>query len=119
MQRQSILLVEDEDALREELEEFLSARGFDLHCAVDATAALALLEQGLVPDAIVTDLYLGVENGMALVHAARANPMLADCRVIVISGHARAEEAEALLDERTRFLAKPVDLGQLLILLEG
>jgi PAS domain S-box-containing protein len=55
---ESILLVEDDAEVRIMLERLLSELGYRVTAATDGRSALALLEKGLVPDLLVTDVVL-------------------------------------------------------------
>ena len=69
-----VLVVEDDAAMRELLDESLSQEGFEVIVAADAGTALRVLEAQSV-HAVVTDLNLGGVNGIELcqrVHALDA-----------------------------------------------
>jgi CheY-like chemotaxis protein len=55
---ESILLVEDDAEVRTMLERLLSELGYRVTAAVDGKSALLLLEKGLRPDLLVTDVVL-------------------------------------------------------------
>ncbi len=68
----ALLFAEDEAAVRETLAAELSDRGFLVTQADSGSAALALMDDGLAPDAIVTDLSMpGGVDGIALIQEAR------------------------------------------------
>jgi signal transduction histidine kinase/ActR/RegA family two-component response regulator len=96
--RQTVLLAEDQPEIREMIGVELEECGFAVARAPDAGVALALLDGGLRPDAIVTDFAMpGGLDGLDLVEAARRRlPRLA---VVLVTGHvgdAAAERLEAV-----------------------
>ena len=68
-----VLVVEDEDLLRELVVDVLSDAGMDVAGAENAEAALAMTSRSGMPRAIVTDINLGTGmSGLALADAVRA-----------------------------------------------
>ena len=103
-----VLLVEDEDDIRENTAELMRIMGYEVLEAASAEAALALLERR--PDVVLTDLQLPGLGGEALAHTVRQR--LPRARVAFMSGASHASSvADALLP-------KPYDAGQLQALLE-
>ncbi|HEV7264931.1 MAG TPA: PAS domain-containing protein [Falsiroseomonas sp.] len=87
----TVLLAEDEPEVREILVAELGDRGFVVTAAGSGPAALALLDCGLRPDALVTDLAMpGGLDGLGLVEEARRR--LPRLPAVLVTGHA----AEAL-----------------------
>lgn len=76
----SILLVEDDDLLREVLTDALADAGWDVIPAADGEQALRALESRQV-DVVVTDIVMPVMDGLELIMALRsrgvAKPILA------------------------------------------
>ncbi|MBF0469483.1 MAG: response regulator, partial [Desulfamplus sp.] len=81
-----ILVVEDEDALRELCEVLLSAKGYKVTLAADGNQALQLVkEQNIEPDLVITDLIMPGMNGMMLVeNILKLQP---DVKVLYMSGY--------------------------------
>ena len=103
-----VLLVEDDDAIRENTAELMRFMGYEVLEAADAEAALALL--GRVPDIVLTDLHLPKMQGDELAQAIRAR--LPQTRIAFASGASHASNvADAIL-------AKPYDAQQLEAVLE-
>jgi PAS domain S-box-containing protein len=70
---ESILLVEDDAEVRTMLERLLGELGYKVTAATDGRTALALLEKGLVPDLLVTDVVLPEgPSGFELADLARS-----------------------------------------------
>lgn len=62
--RCAVLVIEDDDMLRELLAEVLDERGFGVRCAANGADGLAMLES-YHPDAVVLDLLMPVMHGWA------------------------------------------------------
>jgi CheY-like chemotaxis protein len=87
-----VLLADDEADVREVLAYELEAAGFAVAQAEDAAAALALLDAGLRPDAMLTDLAMpGGIDGIGLIEEARRRwPRLP---AVLVTGHAGDADA--------------------------
>jgi two-component system phosphate regulon response regulator OmpR len=106
-----ILIVDDDPALRELLSTYLAANGFAVEAVGDGTAMRAALAGGL-PDAIVLDLMLPGEDGLALTRAVRAQ---SNVPILILS--ARGEEVDRVIGLEVGaddYLAKPFGPRELL-----
>lgn len=106
-----LLVVDDDPGMCDMLEATLTKRGYDVTTAhEEARAVMALHEQEL--DAVVTDLRLGEESGIAICRqAAELRP---DLPVIVITAFGSMDSAVAAMRAGAYdFITKPVDLEQL------
>ncbi|TCP36658.1 ATP-binding protein [Sphingomonas sp. BK235] len=82
----AILLVDDEELVRAGTADMLRDLGHEVHEAADATSALALLDQGLAVDAVLTDYMMPRMNGAELAaEVCRRRPALP---VLVVTGYA-------------------------------
>jgi DNA-binding response OmpR family regulator len=111
-----ILLVEDDGAVRALQAEVLAQEGYAIAEASDAAQALALLEAeyaSLPFDLVVTDLYLGDGDGLALLSVAQQLPCAP--AVVLVTGEASVETVVAALrGGAADYLTKPVLPSQLL-----
>ncbi len=107
-----ILIVEDEVAHAEALEEGLSRLGHRCTVVHDGTAAIAKIKNQHF-DIVVTDLRLGGEHdGMAVLAAAREFAPAA--KVILITAHADVQTCRRALQQGAfDFIEKPLDLNEL------
>ncbi|HYG68764.1 MAG TPA: response regulator [Anaeromyxobacteraceae bacterium] len=80
-----LLLVDDDDFLREALGEALSYEGHEIATASDGAEALAVLEHGPALDAILLDLMMPVLDGWGFVERQQANPRWAEIPVVVLT----------------------------------
>jgi len=107
----SVLLVDDDDSLREVLADELRRSGFQATAVRDAESALQTIENRAFDVAIV-DLTLPGMPGEELIREfrERSSPM----EVIVLTGHATVENAvRTLKDGAYDFLTKPCNLDEL------
>lgn len=108
-----VLLVDDEDALRQLAERLLVRRGWTVLSAEDAAMALDRLSEVPAIDAIVTDLVMPGMDGAALVREVRQRLGRPDLPAILVSGYAEAGLREQIGAVATAFLPKPYRLGEL------
>ena len=102
-----VLVVEDEPAIRQPLEQFLRMRDYDVVCADTAQAALTLIRSHK-PDAAIVDLHLKEGSGRDVIVKIPSR-----VPVIIFSGM-RAESSELeRLRPRTRMIEKPYSLTML------
>jgi CheY-like chemotaxis protein len=107
--RRSVLVVEDEESIREALEELFDVEGSRVTSAATLPEALAALRSRTF-DFIVTDIRLGANRDGGLQVMAAAALVAADTPVVVLT--AFPDEDNRLASTRLRaahFLGKPVD----------
>ncbi len=113
--QETILLVEDEDAVRSFAARALKQRGYEVMEATGGDQALDIMKKRANDiDLLITDVVMPNMDGPTLVRAVRE--MKPDIQVIYMSGY--AEEAFRRHDEKAEdlhFLPKPFGLKQLAI----
>jgi two-component system C4-dicarboxylate transport response regulator DctD len=116
MSRGTVLLVDDEDNVRESAREWLSLSGFDVATAPDAETAIARLNPASC-DALITDVRMPGMGGVALLEVVRMrDPSLP---VILLTGHGDVALAvEAMRGGAHDFLEKPYDADHLVAVLD-
>ena len=113
----ALLLVDDDDDVRDELAAILDARGFHTISARDGAEALRLCaDQGLKPAVIVLDLLMPVMDGQEFLERQQHNGRLADVPVIVLT--AQPERAKRLRQAVHGVLEKPFRLQALLKMIQ-
>jgi CheY-like chemotaxis protein len=112
----SVLIVDDDPAIRDVLTELLTDEGYAAIAAPHGADALASLEQ-IRPCLILLDLMMPVMDGFAFRAVQRSDPQLAEIPVIVLSAFPASIEAAAELDAAA-YLRKPVRLDRLLATVE-
>jgi len=106
-----ILIVEDEDAIRLTLRDFLKKRGFDVLVASDGVGAIKQLLDNEI-DVILSDYRMDVLGGDYWIRFLKK--YCADKRVIVTSGFVKPEFAIPF-----EVLYKPFDYGKLVELISS
>ena len=109
----TILIVEDEAALRRVLERVLVRQGYRVLAAASAETAYELLASEPA-DAVLLDVQLPTMSGLALYLALiHRHPALAG-RIAIMSGDAEAEHVRSWLEHNPcTVLKKPFDMHQI------
>ncbi|WP_460352389.1 MULTISPECIES: PAS domain-containing hybrid sensor histidine kinase/response regulator [unclassified Pseudomonas] len=106
---ETVVVVEDDPAVRMLVLDLLKELGYLAHEAADASAALPLLESELRVDLLVTDVGLPGMNGRQLAEIARQHrPGL---KVLFMTGYAqKAAERQGFLEDGMDMVAKPFSI---------
>ncbi len=104
---ETLLLVEDEDDIRELATMMLEGRGFKVLSAPDAEEALEIAEKhaGEI-SALITDVVMPKINGLVL-RSQSLIPVIPGLRVLFVSGHCRETVAPEALIANAEYLQKP------------
>jgi twitching motility two-component system response regulator PilH len=103
----TILLVEDDGAIRRYLEVILHRAGFKVISVSDGLQGMkAALISGV--DAVVTDAVMPHLNGYELCRFLRRHPKLSHLPVVLLSGLEHQEPAADATDSADVYLSKPV-----------
>jgi CheY-like chemotaxis protein len=81
-----ILIVDDDDTLRNGYCSVLELEGHDVRTAVNGRQALMMLSGEWLPHAIFLDLTMPVMDGWEFRTAQKSDPRLCDIPIIVLSG---------------------------------
>jgi signal transduction histidine kinase/CheY-like chemotaxis protein len=104
--KSAILVVEDQDGVRQMMANSLEECGHDVKTARTAEEAIEVLACDARIHVLVTDIILpGAMNGAELVRKARE--LAPDVKVLTISGNASEETIRAIHPDGCAFLAKP------------
>ncbi len=110
---QTILIVDDEKAIRKALTEILNFEGFAVEEAADGEEAIKKIKDNNY-DCILCDIKMPKKDGLEVLQAAKEEKP--DTPFIVISGHGNIETAvEAVKKGAYDYISKPPDLNRLLI----
>jgi CheY-like chemotaxis protein len=104
----SVLLVEDDQDIREAVSAVLEAEGYTVLTAGNGEEALAILERGQ-PCVVLLDLMMPVMSGWDFMDVVKKNQRLVEIPVVVVSAYSE-KKAEGV----RRVLKKPLDVNQLL-----
>jgi CheY-like chemotaxis protein len=116
--RQIVLVVEDDEDVREAFAALLRASGYAVETAADGHQALALLREGSdCARVILLDLMMPVMDGIAFRAAQLGDPSIRDIPIVVVSadseGRRKAERMKA-----AAYLRKPVEPDALLTIVD-
>ncbi|MFT3720269.1 hybrid sensor histidine kinase/response regulator [Pseudorhodoferax sp.] len=114
-QPRAVLVIDDEEAIREGLRILLEEWGYLAVTAASADGALrALAAMELPPDLIVSDLHLGDgADGIAAIAAVRARCGY-DVPAVVVTGDTTQEELQRVAEAGHAVLTKPLQARRLL-----
>jgi two-component system OmpR family response regulator len=108
----NILVVDDEENIREFLKAFLEENHFKVSLAGDGQKALESIEENL-PDLMITDLLLPGEHGIPLIKTVKEKYFIP---TIIISSIYERDQVEDFMEEYfvEAFFEKPLNLDLLL-----
>ena len=109
-----ILLVDDDDDLRESIAEGLEEAGFIVVRASDGADALGHLRTSNLPSLVLLDLMMPGMNGWQLCEVMHADPFLAEIPIVALTATASMDPESLHLADVADWIAKPFDLGQVL-----
>jgi CheY-like chemotaxis protein len=111
---ETILLVEDDDGIRETMAALLEDEGFAVVQAANGADGLAKLRQASNVCLVLLDLWMPIMNGWQLLAELRADDQLAELPVVVISAAGEQPPPAGA----AAFLRKPIRLDVLLTAVE-
>jgi CheY-like chemotaxis protein len=107
----TLLLVEDDELLREVLERYTRDLGFDVRAAADGEEAMELvIEEAFRPQVLLLDLRMPTMSGWELLAAFERSDPLAQIPCVVMTG---VEKHGLELRRRTSVLRKPFAVSDL------
>jgi DNA-binding NtrC family response regulator len=101
-----ILIVDDQELLREAVGEYLAMQGYEVEAAESGAAGMQLLEAGSRPDLLLCDVMLPDIGGAGFVREAHL--LVPDLKVLFMSGH--GHETIVTQIGEGEFLQKPFRL---------
>ncbi len=110
--RSKILVVDDEECIRDTLAIFLANEGYDVTTASNYREGLALLDQKEF-NLIIVDIILGDGSGLDLIPEIKKRNM--NCQVIIITGAPSDKTVSYAFQEGVfEYISKPVRKDELL-----
>jgi CheY-like chemotaxis protein len=104
-----ILVVEDNQPNRELLSDWLEVEGYEVMTAENLEQAFAAFKVK-PPHAVLLDVQLGVEDGLALAHWIREEPEFRNTPVIAVTAHAMVtDQARVMQAGCNACVSKPID----------
>ena len=102
-----VLIVDDEPNIVISLEFLMKREGFEVSVARDGSEALERI-RGERPDLVVLDVMMPKLNGFEVCQAVRADPALAQTRIVMLTAKGReAEMNKGLALGADAYIAKP------------
>lgn len=114
MEQKKILLVEDDQDIRETLVELLQEEGYEVFFAENGQVGLdKLATLPNLPNLILLDLMMPIKDGFQFCLEKEANPKFAHIPVVVMSadGHIRENQQRV---NACAYLKKPLDIYQVI-----
>ena len=109
----SVLVVDDFADGRELVAEYLTFRGFVVHCADDGARAIEMVT-AVHPDIVLMDLSMPGIDGWRAARVLKSNPSTRKIVVVAVTAHALARETQAAMDAGCDgVISKPFDLTAL------
>jgi len=110
-----VLIVDDDEAVREAMHEFITRAGFQAYSAPSAEAALEMLKN-LSVDIVITDILMPGMDGLQLTEIVKNDH---DSDVIVMTGYSGDYSYEEAINKgASDFVFKPVRFEELLLRLK-
>ena len=111
-----ILIVDDEENIRQILTEYLKDFGYEVTCAVNGQEALQIYRKGYF-DIILSDLVMRPMDGLELLHEIKkVDP---DAIFIMITGYPSIESAlEAIKKGARDYITKPFNIDEIRLKIE-
>ncbi len=109
----TILVVEDDDVMRELVRRALARQGFAVEVAEDGVRGYELAVE-LRPDLIVTDIQMPSADGIHLLRRVRDTASIEQTPVLVITAYGTGNASFALAQGADAYEPKPLDAARLL-----
>lgn len=110
----NVLVVEDDLAIRESLEQILEFEGYSPILAENGERAVKILENGERPCLILLDLMMPVMSGWEFLEIQKESQTLSSIPVVIVSAAGERARHAAAND----ILRKPIDVERLLELVD-
>lgn len=104
----TVLLIEDDVEARELLSDLLSLHGATVVSVGTCAAGIALLEGGMVPDVILSDVKLPDDLGTIVLAYIDARPQLRHTRTALVTG------SPELAPRGAKVFVKPIKVAELI-----
>ena len=114
--RRKILIVDDDEQVREGMVKYLRMNGynFDIATAEDGYEAGIMVMQ-FVPDLIILDLMMPHMDGFSVCKKISSNPLTKSIKILVVAGYANDENIKRAYEcGADKVLAKPMEKEELL-----
>lgn len=108
-----ILIADDEENIVISLEFLMKREGFEVLVATDGEEALARIRND-APDLVLLDVMMPRKNGFEVCQEVRADPQIADTRILMLTAKGRdTEMAKGLALGADGYMTKPFSTKEL------
>ena len=112
-QQQCVLVIDDSASIQDLVAAHLEAEHLGVHAAYNGELGLAMAVE-LLPDLILLDIEMPVENGFEVCRRLKADPRLRDVPVIFLTGASSSSEKQQGLEMgAVDYVTKPFDGAEL------
>jgi CheY-like chemotaxis protein len=115
--RPVVLLVDDDRAVLDATTMLLEAAGIEVHSALNGDEALAVIDDGVRPDILVSDYRLPRYDGIEVIDRVR-DATVKELPAVLLTGDTSAGTLAARNIPNCAILQKPVDVHELVSLIE-
>ncbi len=120
MPGKTVLVVEDDEAIRKMEERILDSAGYKVITAADAEAAWKILESEEKPDLCLLDVMMPGQSGLDLSQEIKSREDLRDVPIIFVTARSDAESMNAGFKAGgILYLSKPFNSGKLLAMVKA
>ncbi len=111
----SALIVDDEEDIRELIQEYIEDDIQNIQSASDGKEALEIIERGFIPDIIYLDLMMPNLSGFEFLEIAKTNPKLKDTHIAVVTAKDLTnEDLEILKQSHVNIIKKGGNIEQII-----
>lgn len=121
MKNCQMLIVEDDADIRDQLVMIIEDEGYSVHACADGKEALEYLQAMNIdqyPKCILMDLMMPVMDGAKLYEALQGDQKLKAIPVVLATARGEREKAPAVFPEGIHRINKPMDIDDLIQMLE-
>ncbi|MGE5400990.1 MAG: response regulator transcription factor [Ignavibacteriales bacterium] len=109
-----IMLVEDEDDLRQGIKAFLEIAGYETIEAANGKEAMQKISE-TVPDIIISDIMMPVMNGLELLKKVRQQSLLKSTPFIILTAKTDLEDVKTGMEAGAcHYITKPFKIKELI-----
>jgi DNA-binding response OmpR family regulator len=113
-QQRRIVIVDDDQLIRETVAISLEHSGFAVHVIEDPSTALAFIKAEK-PDLVILDMYMGGVDGREIARGLKSDPATSKLPVVFFTGSNEPVDVVTGLDAgAVEYIAKPID-GEVLV----
>ena len=109
MENKKILVVEDDESIRESVKDLLEMEGYTVECASNGEEGIKALRGGNLPGLILLDLMMPRTDGFQFRLEQQQDPALASIPVVILTADGDVEKKQERLCA-SAYIRKPVDI---------